>query len=154
MSVAFRDTSAFQVPNPRRSSMDPPLRWPNVQASTCTSLPPRRPGLVWWSARFAGLTEKQVRRGVHRSPRELEQAIRRFVDEGIAFQRRRSSGTHGRLSRPRLFHNPAKKTSGVIEPFQTHRQNDARRRVICRRWSMTASGGLATVATRQGHIEC
>jgi hypothetical protein len=67
-----------------------------------------------------------------------------------AFQRRRSSGTHGRLSRPRLFHvTPRKGTSDVIEPFQTHRQNDARRRVICRRWSTTASGDLTTVATRQ-----
>jgi hypothetical protein len=49
-----------------------------------------------------------------------------------------------------LFHvTPRKETSDVIEPFQTHRQNDARRRVICRRWSTTASGDLATVATRQ-----
>ena len=37
----------------------------------------------------------------------------------------------------------------VIEPFQTYRQIDARRRVICRRWSTTASEGLASVATRQ-----
>jgi len=29
---------------------------------------------------FAALTEKQIRRGVHRSTRELEDAIRRFID--------------------------------------------------------------------------
>src|SRR5215467_10503582 len=29
---------------------------------------------------FAALTEKQLRRGVHRSPRELETAIRRYID--------------------------------------------------------------------------
>jgi hypothetical protein len=29
---------------------------------------------------FAALTEKQIRRGVHRSTRELEMAIERFVE--------------------------------------------------------------------------
>ena len=29
---------------------------------------------------FAALTEKQLRRGVHRSTRELETAIRRYID--------------------------------------------------------------------------
>jgi len=29
---------------------------------------------------FSGLTEKQLRRGVHRSTRELETAIRRYID--------------------------------------------------------------------------
>jgi hypothetical protein len=29
---------------------------------------------------FAGLTEKQLRRGVHRSTRELEHAIVRYID--------------------------------------------------------------------------
>lgn len=29
---------------------------------------------------FAALTEKQIRRGVHRSTRELEQAIRRYIE--------------------------------------------------------------------------
>jgi hypothetical protein len=29
---------------------------------------------------FAGLTEKQLRRGPHRSTRELETAIRRYID--------------------------------------------------------------------------
>ena len=30
---------------------------------------------------FAALTEKQIRRGVHRSTRELEQAIRHYIDD-------------------------------------------------------------------------
>jgi len=29
---------------------------------------------------FAGLTEKQLRRGIHRSTRELEHAIRRYLE--------------------------------------------------------------------------
>ena len=29
---------------------------------------------------FAALTDKQLRRGVHRSTRELETAIRRYID--------------------------------------------------------------------------
>jgi hypothetical protein len=29
---------------------------------------------------FAALTEKQIRRGVHRSTRELEQAIRHYIE--------------------------------------------------------------------------
>lgn len=33
---------------------------------------------------FAVLTEKQVRRGVHRSTRELEAAIQRYVDASNA----------------------------------------------------------------------
>ena len=45
--------------------------------------------------------------------------------------------------------NPEEKRSDVIEPFQTHRPDDAGRPVIRRRWSTTASGGLASVATRQ-----
>ena len=35
-----------------------------------------QPGRAW----FAALTEKQLRRGVHRSTRELETAIRRYID--------------------------------------------------------------------------
>jgi hypothetical protein len=31
---------------------------------------------------FALLTEKQIRRGIHRSTRELEQAIRHYLDSG------------------------------------------------------------------------
>jgi hypothetical protein len=36
---------------------------------------------------FAALTEKQIRRGVHRSTRELEQAIRTYIETTNARRR-------------------------------------------------------------------
>jgi transposase len=40
--------------------------------------------LNWVERWFAALTDKQVRRGVHRSTRELEAAIRRYIDASNA----------------------------------------------------------------------
>jgi transposase len=46
---------------------------------------------------FAALTEKQLRRGVHRSTRELEAAIRRYIDITNERPKSRSCGRRRRM---------------------------------------------------------
>lgn len=46
----------------------------------CTSRQPAPSWLNLVDRWFAALTEKQIRRGVHRSTRELEQAIRAYIE--------------------------------------------------------------------------
>jgi len=38
------------------------------------------PGSIWWSDGFAELTNKRIRRGVFRSVKDLEAAIRLYID--------------------------------------------------------------------------
>ena len=45
---------------------------------------------------FAALTEKQLRRGVHRSTRELETAIRRYIDITTSGRSRQVDEDRGR----------------------------------------------------------
>jgi hypothetical protein len=54
-----------------------------LAAASCALPTPLRPpprSSIWWDAGFAGLTEEQLRRGVHCSTRELQDAIRHYLD--------------------------------------------------------------------------
>ena len=60
---------------------DPIRRWSAKRpVSTYTSLPPVLPGSILVERWFALLTEKQLRRGVHHSNRELESAIYHYLE--------------------------------------------------------------------------
>ena len=63
-----------------------------IRASTCTSRPTGGSWLNLVERWFALLTEKQLRRGVHRSTRELEDAIRSFTSTTTTVIRNPSSG--------------------------------------------------------------
>ena len=52
---------------------------PSGHAGRCTTRRHRHPGSTR-SSFFANLTEKQIRRGVHRSTAELEAAIDRYIN--------------------------------------------------------------------------
>ena len=56
---------------------------------------------------FAALTEKQLRRGVHRSTKELEQAIRSFIQH------------HNRNPKPFVWHKTADQILDSVARFCT-----------------------------------
>jgi hypothetical protein len=54
--------------------------WPNIHASTCTSLPPARPGSTRFERWIAYLTCQLLRRGVHTSVAALEKDVREWIN--------------------------------------------------------------------------
>jgi hypothetical protein len=62
-----------KTPRSRRGS-------PVIPDSRFTSRPPRRRGSIRSQRWFATLTEKYLRRDTHRSTRQLEDAIRHYLD--------------------------------------------------------------------------
>ena len=96
------------TPPTRRRRSKPGL--PNGLAITFTSLPPTPPGSIRSSARwFALLTERQIRRGVHRSIKELEAAVAAFIAD------------HNAAPRPFLWTKSADQIFSSIARYSTQR---------------------------------
>jgi hypothetical protein len=52
----------------------------NDHAFTCISRPLTVRGLISWERWFAEITNKRIRRGIFKSVKELEAAIREYID--------------------------------------------------------------------------
>ena len=79
--------------------------WQKDRASICTSRPPRPVGSTWSNAGSPTLTEKQIRRGVHRTTIELETAIRRFIEH------------HNKNPKPFVWHKTADQILDSVARF-------------------------------------
>ena len=113
-------------PGQLRHSQDPghqALACSAIPAFICSSLPPLAPGSIWSNAGSRCLPKKQLRRAVHRSVRELQEATR--ANSHI------TTVVPSLSSGPRLPTRFANRSPDFVNECQTQNTSTCRRNHLC-----------------------